>query len=639
MMKNIKSLVESLIPSDNNIKEKCLNICNENGIETLDDLLCLNEEEIDSFSFPELFKNKLLEEINKLKSVSFLSEDEIKLIKSFYESDISLDLLISALNIQKGTKKADLVIEYYNSLKKPLKPKPKNIPEFYLETEEKSLPLFEYPSKKLIGKRYYTLVLIGETGSGKTTLLDAFVNYLSGINYEDDWRYKLVNENDKIKRNPGAFYRIRLSPYYINYQRDEGREINIRCIETPGYGDTKGKYDGIIRMFENIFRETGEIDYILLVVKSHSTRCCIGIEYLYNLIKEMFGKDVLERFILICTFCDGQKPIVVETLKNKFVYQDYFVFNNYGLYSSSKNAGINSKFFWKMGNNSIRRFFDIILDKDLPPLSLTLSKPKIDYREWLFAAIDSSKRSINKGFELFEKLITLLHIIKKNEKHLNEKGSFIYEDYEEKTKEIPLDKPIQWCKNCECLCCEKCLWPDGAQFSQCKYFTNGRNCPICPDKCPIEAHIQTKIRYVKEKVKITKIYKTKNYLFKEGQKSLSQSEDAVEKEINNMSNVGKTILINMQELKFYLFELNKIMNIPGVLDNNKFLNEMIECEETEKKFGWEYRVKYLKKMETHVNKIYKEENLNVLFPQYNKILQELKNKIQDKESETNCILF
>ena len=58
-----------------------------------------------------------------------------------------------------------------------------------------------------------------------------------------------------------------------------------------------------------------------------------------------------------------------------------------------------------------------------------------------------------------------------------------------------------------------------------------------------------------------------------------------------------------------------------------------------KKFGWEYRVKYLKKMETHVNKIYKEENLNVLFPQYNKILQELKNKIQDKESETNCILF
>jgi ABC-type lipoprotein export system ATPase subunit len=37
---------------------------------------------------------------------------------------------------------------------------------------------------------------MGETGSGKTTLLDAFVNYLANINYEDPWRYKLVDEND-----------------------------------------------------------------------------------------------------------------------------------------------------------------------------------------------------------------------------------------------------------------------------------------------------------------------------------------------------------------------------------------------------------------------------------------------------------
>jgi hypothetical protein len=36
---------------------------------------------------------------------------------------------------------------------------------------------------------------MGETCSGKTTLKDAFINYLDGMNYEDKWRYKLVNEN------------------------------------------------------------------------------------------------------------------------------------------------------------------------------------------------------------------------------------------------------------------------------------------------------------------------------------------------------------------------------------------------------------------------------------------------------------
>jgi polynucleotide 5'-kinase involved in rRNA processing len=41
--------------------------------------------------------------------------------------------------------------------------------------------------------KYYTLLVIGETGSGKTTLLDAFVNKLTGIDYTDQWRWKLVN--------------------------------------------------------------------------------------------------------------------------------------------------------------------------------------------------------------------------------------------------------------------------------------------------------------------------------------------------------------------------------------------------------------------------------------------------------------
>ena len=37
---------------------------------------------------------------------------------------------------------------------------------------------------------------MGETGSGKNTLLDAFVNYLADMNYDDPWRYKLVDENN-----------------------------------------------------------------------------------------------------------------------------------------------------------------------------------------------------------------------------------------------------------------------------------------------------------------------------------------------------------------------------------------------------------------------------------------------------------
>lgn len=44
-------------------------------------------------------------------------------------------------------------------------------------------------------RRYYTLLIIGETGSGKTTLLDAFVNKLTGMDYIDNWRWKLVDQD------------------------------------------------------------------------------------------------------------------------------------------------------------------------------------------------------------------------------------------------------------------------------------------------------------------------------------------------------------------------------------------------------------------------------------------------------------
>ena len=312
MSKDIKSFIESIIPSSNqNLKDKCLNIFQENGVETVDDLLCLTEKDIDTFSFPLVFKRKLLDEMNKLKTVPTLSDVEINIIKSLFDVDMPLDDIISILKIQKGGQKADLVTKYYYSLQKPLKPIPTHLKKLYVKTTEKSLPCYQYPSKELIGKRYYTLLVIGETGSGKTTLLDAFVNYLAGMNFEDEWRYKLVNE---INLKAGESREFHILPYFVNYHRDEGREINIRIIDTPGLGDTFGgvlEDDIIIQRFESLFKEIGELDYILVTVKAHTTRWSKASQYIYNRIQEVFGKDAAERFILMCTFSDGQKPMVV----------------------------------------------------------------------------------------------------------------------------------------------------------------------------------------------------------------------------------------------------------------------------------------------------------------------------------------
>jgi len=55
---------------------------------------------------------------------------------------------------------------------------PTDLKELHVKTIEKFLPCFKYPSKELIGKRYYKLLIMGETGSEKAILLDTFVKNL-----------------------------------------------------------------------------------------------------------------------------------------------------------------------------------------------------------------------------------------------------------------------------------------------------------------------------------------------------------------------------------------------------------------------------------------------------------------------------
>jgi ATPase subunit of ABC transporter with duplicated ATPase domains len=59
------------------------------------------------------------------------------------------------------------------------------------------LKIYEYPygKMKFDDPNCHTIIVLGETGSGKTTLLNALINYCVGIDYKDDFRYYIINEN------------------------------------------------------------------------------------------------------------------------------------------------------------------------------------------------------------------------------------------------------------------------------------------------------------------------------------------------------------------------------------------------------------------------------------------------------------
>ena len=559
------------------------------------------------------------------------------MIKTLLEKDLTLDDILFTLRFAKGSNEENLVKKYLDELVGQLKPIPNNLTELFAKVEGEKLPCYQYPAQEIRGKRYYTLLVMGETGSGKTTLLDAFVNYLAGMNYEDKWRYKLVNENHLKNKHTKESQTIEITSYYVNYERNDGNEINIKIIDTPGLGDTKGvlQDNEIIKKFEKLFKEIGELDYILITAKSSTTRFTPSNQYIYDRILEIFGKDAKERFVLMCTFADGGVPSAINVLKDVIYFSDYFCFNNSGLYIPSDKGTSNTKFFWKLGMSSVKRFFDSILEKNLLPLSLSMSKEVMIKRNWLFASVQSSRQRINETFDLLEESNNLLNLIKKNQKLLDENGSFV--EYREVTKyrKKIISPPTQMCATCGVLCCQCCKWPSGATYSACSYFDpsschyKGGGCPICPQHCRRESHVKCDYEQIPYKERVKEVISVKKNLYDEGTKGLSNSQIAMQEVISKMSDLGKKLLNDMNSIKGSLNELEQIALKPRVLTDEQYFIDMIEFEEKEHKPGYKERIKGLEIMRDQakqLNNILKTNDVSALFPTFSETIKELKQK-------------
>ena len=622
------------------LKQKLLKILEENYIKSLNDLLNLNRDDFAIFELPPIFKKKLTEEINKLKPKEELTESEKKLIKNIFKQDLSPDILFESLGASNDPDKQEKINNFYFSLKKPVKPIPKDLKKLIVKTsEDVPLPCFKYPVKQFTSKRYYTLLVMGETGSGKTTLLDAFVNYLADINYEDPWRYKLVDENHIKDVPPGESQTSLITSYYVNYEREIGEEINIRIVDTPGLGDTGGveKDNEIIKQFENFFQETLDIDFILITVKASTTRWTHSSQYVYDRVQEIFGKDAKDRFMLMCTFADDKKPLALKTLNGKIHFEEYFCFNNSALYTPIESSNSTTKTYWNLGMNNVKRFFEIILKKNLPPLSLKLSKKVMLKRSWLFQHVKSSQQIINEGFKMLDNSKELLDEIKRHKDLIDKNGCFKTKQKNKIPRKVTLNGTYQFCDNCKVMCCQVCKWPPNSTYSQCSYFSGGRPCPCCPGKCIREAHVRANDYITYDEIEEEVIIDAKKAAYEEGQKGLSYSDRLLNETIEKMRKEGEQIIKHMKEIKSSLEELDKIALKPRVLTNVEYFDQMIDLEKKQKKAGFQKRIAGLEMMRNRakqLNTMSKTDDISQLFPSFNNVINELKNK-----SKTSCLIF
>ena len=347
--------------------------------------------------------------------------------------------------------------------------------------------------------------------------------------------------------------------------------------------------------------------------------------------------------MLMCTFSDGRKPSVIETLEGKFPYENYFCFNNSALYVPPELANNYAKFFWELGIDNVKKFFDMILKNDYPPLSLKLTKQVLSKRNLLFDSAKNLQKRINQGFKMLDESRELLEKIKKNKTLIEQTRSFKFKKIEKVPRTVKLNDAYQYCINCNQMCCQYCKWPDNEPYSMCSFFDpNSSNyhpegCPKCPGHCNRYSHVKSKQYIAYDEKEEEVIINARKEAFEEGQKGLSYSEQLLNQTIEKMRQEGEVIIKQMKDIKESLEELDKIALKPRVFTNAEYFQDMIENEKQYQRPGYLKRIEGLEMMKNQaeiLNATIKAENITQLFPKYNNIITELKSK-----SKSSCILF
>jgi len=268
------------------------------------------------------------------------------------------------------------------------------------------------------------LMVVGATGTGKTLLINAMVNYLLGVNYGDNIRFKLISEDQK-------YYQTNSITSYTIHPMDGFRFPHILTIvDTPGFGGME-RDEQITKEMQKFISDpiTYGVHYlngILFVAQASIPRLTPKMHYIFNSVLSLFGNDMEAKIFVMVTFANGQRPAVLDVFEEATIKcSPFYKFNNSALYSSfNGDKDSFDEMFWKMGEISHEKFFKNLISSE--GMSLLLTREVLDTRKQMHALISVLRKKLEEAFT-FIKLVyggaqEIKMKMKEVEKHLIKLG-------------------------------------------------------------------------------------------------------------------------------------------------------------------------------------------------------------------------
>ena len=316
------------------------------------------------------------------------------------------------------------------------------------------------------GFRHKVLMMVGATGAGKTTLINGMANYILGVQWDDDFRFKLIDEptsQDKSKSRTTC-----ITAYTFYKESGSNLPYTLTVINTPGFGDTAGqgrdRYS--VSQIKKLFSIASDEGIDLLhgigfVTQAPLAQLTPTQQQVFGDILFDFGKDLANNIFLMITFADGMKPPVLDAVKAANVpYQEFFKFNNYALFASKSADDEFDKMFWKMGTNSFDEFFKQFSFAQAQ--SLRLSREIIHEHETLEVTIQGLQPQIQLGLSKINELRQERQILKDHKADVLTNQDFTYRVEVTKQRKINLPQGTYTtnCLICKYTCHANCKYDD-----------------------------------------------------------------------------------------------------------------------------------------------------------------------------------
>ncbi|XP_026004928.1 uncharacterized protein LOC113010193 isoform X2 [Astatotilapia calliptera] len=464
-----------------------------------------------------------------------------------------------------------------------------------------------------------TIMLFGATGSGKSTLIDGMINYIVGVEWEDSFRFKFINEDQSTSRAPSQTSEVTV--YKINHQDGFKIPFSLTIIDTPGFGDTRGieRDREITEQLCNLFTDqhgVTDIDAVCFVAQAALARLTATQKYVFDSVFSIFGKDVAENISIVVTFADGQRPPVLEAInaagvpcpETKDGLPVHFKFNNSALFANNKSAegdrmsddddeGDFDQMFWKMGTKSMKRFFAALNKRE--PKSLTLTKEVLRERKILEITVENLQVQVKLGLAKLEEINKTSDKLKEYEAEMSRNENFEFTVAVMKPYKARISGTGNFIINCQ-QCHVTCYYPSSTSRDSvkevCEEAASHGFCTECPGKCHINVHFLQKYSWeyqiVREKQTVKELKekypKTNNYqTVVEGLRSNLWDEEC------DLENEVETLLQKSAEC---LDRLREISVKPNPLSTEEYIELFINGERSETKQGWEERVEALKEI-------------------------------------------